>query len=230
MKITFICFRLSEIMRIMVGVIFIVIICGGIQIKNLQKEEKGLQTKEVQTSTSSRTIETVEEAETTKNIVAQKETTCVSAKPIENKSEEQKEKTRIMPTEIKGFNIIGKIEIPKLKIDKYILKENNSKALKVSVAKLYGPEINEEGNFCIAGHNYNKIFGKVKNLEKNDQIILTDVYGNSVLYQIYDIYQTSPKDVSCLNQNTQGDKELTLITCTNGAIKRIIVKAVELYD
>lgn len=135
-----------------------------------------------------------------------------------------------MPKELKGFEIVGKVEIPKLKIKKYILNENNSKSLAVSVTKLCGPQINDIGNFCIAGHNYNKVFGKIKYLEKNDQIILTDVYGNRIVYQVYDNYKTSPKDVSCLNQDTEGEKEITLITCTMGATKRVIIKAVEVYD
>lgn len=44
-----------------------------------------------------------------------------------------------MPNEKKGFKIIGKITIPKLNLDTYILAETTTKALKVSVAKLYGP-------------------------------------------------------------------------------------------
>ena len=134
-----------------------------------------------------------------------------------------------MQKKLKGFEIIGKIEIPKLKVEKYILSKTSTKSLKVSVTKVCGPEINEIGNFCIAGHNYNKIFGKIKTLEKDDQIILTDVYGNSSIYEIYDIYKTSPKDTSCLTQDTSSEKELTLITCTAGATKRVIVKAVEVY-
>lgn len=67
-------------------------------------------------------------------------------------------------------------------------------------------------------------------MKKNDKIILTDVYGDSTIYEIYDMYKTSPKDVSCLNQETNSEKEITLITCTAGATKRIIVKAVEVYD
>ena len=137
---------------------------------------------------------------------------------------------KVLPSEIEGFEIIGKIEIPKLNINNYILKENSSKALDVSVVKLYGPEINNIGNFCIAGHNYKKMFKEIINLEKNDKILLTDVYGNCITYQVYDIYQTIPKDVSCLEQNTNGEREITLITCTTGAIKRLIVKAVEVYD
>lgn len=137
-----------------------------------------------------------------------------------------------MPREIKGFKVIGKIEIPKVKLNSYILSETNKKSLKASVTKLYGPQINEVGNFCIAGHNYinNKMFGGLKKLEKGDKIILTDTFGRKVTYEVYENYQVDPKDVSALNQETGGEREITLITCTTGAIKRVIVKAVEVYD
>ena len=35
-----------------------------------------------------------------------------------------------------------------------ILKENTHGALNVSVVKIKGPDLNEEGNVVIAGHNY----------------------------------------------------------------------------
>ena len=88
---------------------------------------------------------------------------CTSTDEVQIESHQLEKKTRIMPIEFKGFEIIGKLEIPKLNIDKYILKESSSKALKVSVTKLYGPEINEIGNFCIAGHNYNTMLKEIKN-------------------------------------------------------------------
>ncbi|MCI9000395.1 MAG: sortase [Clostridia bacterium] len=122
--------------------------------------------------------------------------------------------------------------IPKLHLDTCILEETTTKSLKASVTKLYGPSINQVGNFCIAGHNYrnNKMFGGIKKLEKGDTIILTDTYGDSLTYEVYENYQTDPKDVSSLTQETMSEREVTLITCTTGAIKRVIVKAVEVYD
>lgn len=137
-----------------------------------------------------------------------------------------------MPSSLKGYKVVGKITIPKLKLDSLILEQTNTKALKVSVTKLCGPSINEVGNFCIAGHNYknNKMFGGIKKLEKGDKIILTNTYGTSINYEVYENFQTDPKDVRCLNQETGGDREVTLITCTAGAIKRVIVKAIEIYD
>ena len=115
-------------------------------------------------------------------------------------------------------------------LKKYILNKTTTKSLKVSITKVCGPEINQIGNFCIAGHDYNNIFGKLKRLKVYDRFILTDTYGDSIVYEIYNIYTTSPKDVSCLNQHTNNEKEVTLITCTNIATKRLIIKAVEVYD
>ena len=74
------------------------------------------------------------------------------------------------------------------------------------------------------------MFGGIKKLQEGDKIILTDTYGRSIDYKVYANYQTSPKDVSCLNQDTDSESEVTLITCTTGAIKRVIVKAIEDYD
>ena len=212
MKINFICFKFPKVILLMICIILIIITSIGIQIKNSSKKEE----KKPVISTYEEEFNQIEN-----------NTLYNSEKQIEIRVEK---KSRIMQKKLKGFEIIGKIEIPRLKLEKYILSESNSKSLEVSVTKLYGPQINKIGNFCIAGHNYNKVFGKIKNLEKNDKIILTDIYGDSTVYQVYDNYKTSPKDVSCLNQNTDNEKEITLITCTMGATKRVIIKAIEVYD
>lgn len=214
MKINFICFKFPKAIFSTICIILIVLTLIGIK---LHLQENKIQ----KSSTSEEKYSKVENNIADPNIFS----------TTENQIEIQIEKKdRIMPEKLKGFKIIGKIEIPKLKLEKYILSESSLKSLAVSVAKLCGPSINKIGNFCIAGHNYNKVFGKIKSLEKNDKIILTDVYGNSTVYQVYDNYKSSPKDISCLNQDTGGEKEITLITCTMGATKRVIVKAVEVYD
>ena len=148
------------------------------------------------------------------------------------KKETIKKEYQTMPKELKGYKVIGKITILKLNLDTYILEETTTKSLKVSITKLYGPGINQIGNFCMAGHNYrnNKMFGGIKKLEIGDKIILTDTYGDSITYEVYKNYQTDPKDVTSLSQDTKEGREITLITCTAGAIKRVIVKAVEVYD
>lgn len=134
------------------------------------------------------------------------------------------------PIEYKGHKVVGKVKIPKLGIEKYIIEETTQETLKVAVTKTYGPKANQIGNFCISGHNYIQTFGRLKELEIGDEIILTDTYNQEVIYQVYKNYKVAPNDTSCLSQETNGERELTLITCTLGAIKRNIIKAIEVYD
>lgn len=137
-----------------------------------------------------------------------------------------------MPKDMKGYKIIGKIENEKINLNQYILEETTEKSLNVSVTKLCGPKINNIGNFCIIGHNYinSKMFGNIKKLEIGDIIKITDTYDRTIEYKVYNIYTTNPQDTSCLSQETEGEREITLITCTFTGINRLIVKAIECYD
>jgi len=101
--------------------------------------------------------------------------------------------------------------------------------LNVSVTKFLGANANEPGNFCIAGHNFkNKnMFHNLKELEIGDEFKVKDNKVGIVNYEIYNIYTVVPEDVSCLSQNTNGEREVTLITCTNDSKKRIIIKSRE---
>ena len=135
-----------------------------------------------------------------------------------------------MPREVNGFKVIGKITIPKIEVEKYILEKTTTESLLVGVTKICGPEINKIGNFCIAGHNYGDTFGWISSLEIGDEIYITDTYDRSVKYQVYEIERVSPYDTSSLSQDPNSEKEITLITCTLGALKSVIVKAIEVYD
>ena len=140
-------------------------------------------------------------------------------------------------TTSEGYNYytIGTIKIPKINLNYPILEgENNSDEetealLKISPTKFWGPDINEVGNYCIVGHNYrNKLFfSKVPTLEKGDMIEITDLSGRTINYKIYNKYEVEPDDVTCTTQLTNGQKEITLITCTNDSKHRIIVKGRE---
>ena len=74
------------------------------------------------------------------------------------------------------------------------------------------------------------MFYKLKNIEIGDEIILTDLYGRICNYQVYQVDKVLPDNIECLKQETVGEREITLITCTIGAQKRLIVKAREIYD
>lgn len=129
----------------------------------------------------------------------------------------------------KGFEVVGIIEIPKINIKYPIINKTNDTTMKYSITKFSGCEINQTGNFVVAGHNNlnGTMFGKVKKLEIGDEIILTDLYNNSITYEIFDKYSVDPNDVSILESVQKDAKEVTLITCTNGHLNRLITKARE---
>ena len=127
----------------------------------------------------------------------------------------------------KNYNVTAKLYIPKINLETYVLEEFNKDALLTSVTKFYGKEPNKIGNFCIAGHNFgpSNMFKNLKNVKIGDEVYLTDTKSNKVKYQVYDVYKVLPKQTNCLSQETNGNVDLTLITCTTDSEKRIIVKA-----
>ena len=122
------------------------------------------------------------------------------------------------------------ITIPKIGITYPVLSETSDELLSISVNR-YWPEQdklqpNEVGNYCIVGHNYRngKMFGRLNELVNGDIVVLEDMTGRTIQYEVYDRYVVEPDDTSCTSQRTNGRKELTLITCTNYGTQRLIVK------
>jgi len=137
---------------------------------------------------------------------------------------------QLLQTTIEGYNIEGILEIPSIELKYPIINQTNDETMKISVTKFWGGNINEIGNYCIAGHNNldGTMFGKVKKLQKGDIIKLTNLYGETVQYKIFDTYVIDPNDVTCTEIVEEGTRELTLITCTNGRKNRLITKAREI--
>ena len=131
------------------------------------------------------------------------------------------------------YSTIASINIPKINVNYSIIDgetdsvEETDALLKISPTKFWGPDPNTVGNFCVVGHNYrnSKFFSKVPNLENGDIIEITDSNNKTLRYSVYSKYEVDPNDISCIDQNTNGKKEVTLITCTNDSKLRVIVKA-----
>lgn len=121
------------------------------------------------------------------------------------------------------------LNIPALGINYPVLSETSEELLKVSLNKFWGPSPNEVGNYCIVGHNYTnkKMFGKLAEIENGDTVDLTSTNGEVVTYVVYNKYIVEPDDVACTSQLTNGQREVTLITCTNHGKQRLVVKARE---
>lgn len=131
--------------------------------------------------------------------------------------------------EVNGLTctIIGFIEIPKIGISYPILSETNDELLKIAPCRLSGPFPNQDGNLCIAGHNYDnsKFFSKISSLEINDEIIITDINNNQESYYVFENNEVVEQDLSPLEISDGVTKQVTLITCNNITSNRIIIKA-----
>ena len=125
------------------------------------------------------------------------------------------------------YYTVAIVNIPSIGVNYPILNTTTDELLKISPCYFWGPKPNEVGNYCIVGHNYRntKFFSKVPNLTNGDIIELTDLKGRTVKYSVYDKYVVEPTDVSCTSQRTNGETEITLITCTNDSSQRVVVKA-----
>lgn len=130
----------------------------------------------------------------------------------------------------KTYDIVGIVKIPKIDLEYPILNETSDELLKISVCKFWGPDPNEVGNLCIAGHNYTntRAFSKIYKLEKGDIIEITSLSGKTLKYEVYSQYVVKSNDTAPTSQITHGRREVTLITCTNGTKERRIVKALEI--
>lgn len=149
---------------------------------------------------------------------------------FKNKLEITNKESNEIELEYNGYKVVGIINIPKLKIKFPILDKTNDDTMKVSVTKFWGNNVNDIGNFTIAGHNNldGTMFSNIKKLNIGDEIELTDLSGKTLKYEIFDKYVIDPNDISCTKSVYKNKKEVTLITCTNGRLNRLVIKANEI--
>ena len=125
--------------------------------------------------------------------------------------------------------VLGTIEIPKIGVSYPVISTTTDEYLKIAPTKLAGVGLNEKGNCSIIGHNYenDKFFSKLGDLSKDDVVYIKEKDGMKRVYSVTEKKEISANDVSCLEQNTNDKRQVTLITCTNVKNKRLVVKCEE---
>ncbi len=129
----------------------------------------------------------------------------------------------------KGYNVAGRIEIPKTGIKYYVLETVTPNSLNTSVGILYGVGLNKVGNTVIAGHNFRNgtFFSNNKKLAEGDKIYITDLEGKKVTYSISKTYITTDHDAEYFVRDTRGKRAISLTTCTDDSKNRLIIWAEE---
>ena len=157
----------------------------------------------------------------------EKVTEKVKEEPVEEKKDEIADVE--IPATMGKYEVLGQLVIEKIGVTKNILNISEDASLKLSVAKLYGPDVNASGNFCISGHNWNNMLKRLSEMQVGDVFYMINRKTKTKInYKIYNIYTCVPEDLSCLDQNDDGKREVTLITCNPGGLTRLICKAREI--
>lgn len=145
---------------------------------------------------------------------------------LNKKEEKEAEPVAASTSEVQNekYTTLGKIKIDKIEVEQSILDTREDEALEKGVIKLYGGNLNEEGNFCIAGHNYDNIFGRLNEMETGDEFQIINPQNQESTYQIVDITTVEPTHLEVLKPQ-ENSTQITLITCENLSTQRLIVTA-----
>ena len=177
------------------------------------------------------TIESVSQNENYESITENTKTPIIVGIEEEEKIYGYDENAMQVQEYYDGFPACGFIEIYKTGLSLPILSNQTVAGMEYSCCKLYSTgEFNLSGNTYIVGHNYNNntLFSNNQYLQVGDTIVITGLYKNRIEYTIYNMFNTTPDDVSYLTKEVnENDIEITLQTCNNDAEDtRLIIEAV----
>lgn len=121
-------------------------------------------------------------------------------------------------------NAIAMMVIPKINVTAAVAEGSDMDTLKSAVGHFEGTALpGEKGNFAVAGHRnytYSEYFKRADELENGDEIIVRNKKGE-FKYKVTGKKIVEPEDVEVLDPTE--DATLTIVTCTPGATKRLIV-------
>lgn len=121
-----------------------------------------------------------------------------------------------------GREYIAVISIPSLDVELPVQSEIDLNKLKYSPCRYTGCAYTSD--LVIGAHNYINHFGRLKNLSVGDEVVLVDMLGNVFRYEVFEIEQLYPEEITEMTTRTNWD--LTLFTCTPGGRTRVTVRCV----
>ncbi len=121
--------------------------------------------------------------------------------------------------DVNGQSFIGIITIPAIDIRLPIQSEWAQENAKTSPCRYKGSVY--ENDLIVAGHNYQRHFGKLNQLVSGDTIIVTDVDGRQYYYQVTYIEEIGTYEVDKMDE---GIWDFTVFTCTIGGANRVTVR------
>ena len=131
-----------------------------------------------------------------------------------------------MPTvEIDGYDYIGYLDIPSLELSLPVMSEWSYPQLKIAPCRYAGSVYLDD--MILAAHNYDRHFGRLKNLEGGELVRFTDVDGNVFDFSVTELELLWPEQTE---EMLSGEWDLTLLTCTLGGRQRVTVRCDRIED
>lgn len=117
-----------------------------------------------------------------------------------------------------GYDYIGYLEIPVLKLKLPVMATWDYEKLRLSPCRQYGSA--KDGDLVIAAHNYSTHFGRINSLIKGDEVIFTSMDGTVYNYEVAKSEVIAPTEV---DKVANSGYPLVLYTCTKGGERRVAV-------
>lgn len=126
-----------------------------------------------------------------------------------------------MPVKVvDGREYIAAISIPSLELELPVFSTWDYTKLQLAPCHYYGSVYTDD--FVVCAHNYNSHFGRIKNLNPGDSVIVVDMDGNVFNYEVSFVETLSS---GAVEEMVKGDDwDLTLFTCTIGGATRVTVR------
>ena len=117
-----------------------------------------------------------------------------------------------------SYDFAGVLTVPSLGLELPVIDEWSYARLRVAPCREFGTAAG--GDLVIAGHNYRRHFGRLKELAAGDEVQFTDMDGTVYLYAVSAVETVQPDEV---DRVANSGHDLTLYTCTPGGKTRVTV-------
>jgi len=119
--------------------------------------------------------------------------------------------------QIDGYEYIGYISIPKIKVNLPVMSKWDYSRLKYAPCRQFGSSRTDD--LVIAAHNYSSHFGKLSSLKAGDRLTFTDMENILNIYAVEIVETLDPTRVDIVEDSGY---DLVLYTCTYGGRERVV--------
>lgn len=120
---------------------------------------------------------------------------------------------------IDGQEYIGYLELPTLDLFLPVMSQWSYPRLRIAPCRYWGNAYDD--TLVILAHNYDRHFGRIKNLAIDDPVQFVDAAGNVFHYRVAALETLEKPDVEKM---IDSGYDLTLFTCTLGGRHRVTVR------